>query len=204
MFVELIDRLRCPAEHADTWLVVAADRTEDRELRNATLGCPACGAEYAMRDGTVWFGERADAAALAVSDEEAMRLAALLKLEERGLYLLEGGWGSFAGALHALLDVAVLLADPPTPPAPGASGEGTLRGIGDRWPLAAAAFHGIALDRATPARTADAVRLLRSGGRLVAPAAAPLPPGVRELARDDRHWVAEKVSDVVPLRRARG
>ncbi|MBM3907163.1 MAG: hypothetical protein FJ363_03680 [Gemmatimonadetes bacterium] len=201
MFVELIDRLRCPAEHAETWLVVAADRVEDRDLRAATLGCPECGAEYAMRGGEVWFGARVAATPMPVGEDEAMRLAALLKLEERGLYLLDGGWASFTDALHALLDVAVLLADPPSELREAA--EGTLRGVGDRWPLASAAFHGIALDRATPSRTADAVRLLRPGGRLVAPAMATMPAGVRELARDDRHWVAEKAGDVVPLSRAR-
>ncbi|MBW7935561.1 MAG: hypothetical protein H3C62_18525, partial [Gemmatimonadaceae bacterium] len=82
-------------------------------------------------------------------------------------------------------------------------GQGTLRGVGDRWPLAAASLHGLALSRITPARAADAVRVLRPSGRLVAPIDTPLPAGVRELARDDRHWVAEKVGDVIPLARAR-
>jgi len=202
MFVEFLDRLRCPAEHADTWLVAAATRTAHRRLIEATLGCPECGAEYALRGGELWFGQRVDSTPMAASEDEAMRLAALLKLEERGLYLLDGGWAVFDGSLRALLDVAVLVVDPPSLPEFAEAGEGTLRGVGDRWPLAAAAFHGIALDRATPARTADAVRLLRAGGRLVAPSSATVPPGVRELARDDRHWVAEKADDVVPLSRA--
>ena len=48
-------------------------------------------------------------------------------------------------------------------------------------------------------------RQLAPGGRLVAPADAPVPNGVTELARDERQWVAER--DAVPalaeLRRAR-
>lgn len=202
MFVELIDRLRCPSEHADTWLVAAASHVAHRHLIEATLGCPECGAEFAVRDGEVWFGDRVERQAMPVSEDEAMRAAALLKLEERGLYLLDGAWTSLAGALQAILDVDLLLVDPASGDV-GATGQGILRGVGDRWPLGAASLHGLALDEATPARTTDALRVLRAGGRLVAPASAGVPAGARELARDDRHWVAEKVGDVVPLTRRR-
>jgi len=210
VLVDLIDRLRCPNDHADTWLVAAAGRTAHRHLVDATLGCPECGAEFAVRDGEVWFGPGAGRAslhvgegdALPVSEDDVLRAAALLHLEERGLYLLDGGWGSLASALQQMIDVDLLLADPPRAAALGeGQGQGTLRGIGDRWPLAAASLRGIAVDQATSVRLADAVRVLRAGGRLVAPAGAPLPAGVRELARDARHWVAEKVGDVVPLMR---
>lgn len=203
MFVELIDRLRCPNEHADTWLVATASRTAHRYLIDATLGCPECDAEYDVRDGDVYFGAPAPSEAMPESEDEAMRAAALLHVQERGLYLLDGGWASLAGAVQGIVDVDLLLADPPTSPGTASAGQGTLRGIGDRWPLAAASLHGIALDRATPARTADAVRVLRAAGRLVAPVDAALPAGLRELARDERHWVAEKVGEVVPLSRAR-
>lgn len=203
MFVDLIDRLRCPNDHADTWLVAAASRTVHRHLLDATLGCVECGAEFEIKDGDVWFGTSVEAQGMAVSEEETLRAAALLKLEERGLFLLEGGWASFAHALPQLLDVDILLSDPPAGITEAGVGQGTLRGVGDRWPLAAASLHGLALSRITPARAADAVRVLRPSGRLVAPIDTPLPAGVRELARDDRHWVAEKVGDVIPLARAR-
>jgi hypothetical protein len=206
VFVELIDRLRCPDDHPDTWLVAAATRTARRHLLDATLGCPACGAEFELREGELWFGDRVECAVMPASEEETLRLAALLQLEERGLYLLDGGWGSLAFALHGVVDVDLLLADPPPAAAHETmtAGQGTLRGVGDRWPLASSSLHGIALDRATPARTADAARVLRPGGRLVAPVRAAVPTGVRELARDDRHWVAEKEGDLVSLSRARG
>lgn len=216
MHVDFIDRLRCTAEHADTWLVAAATRTVRRQLIDATLGCHECGAEFELRDGELWFGARADPAPMTVSADEAMRAAALLRLEERGLYLLEGGWGSLAAALQQVLDVDIILVDPPTrvleraAAAAAASGGGegvvgkcTLRGVGDRWPIAGAALHGIAIARATSARLSDALRIVRAGGRLVAPASADVPAGARELARDERHWVAEKVGDVIPLARAR-
>jgi hypothetical protein len=204
VFVELIDRLRCPHLHADTWLVAAASRSADRHLIDATLGCPECDAEFEVRDGEVWFGEvppAADAEPMNVDD--AMRAAALLRCEERGLYVLDGAWGGLAAALQQIVDVDLLLTDPPSVPSTHApAGQGTLRGIGDRWPLAAACAHGMALANATAARTTDALRVLRPGARLVAPVGTPLPAGARELARDDRHWVAEKAADVITLRRA--
>jgi hypothetical protein len=214
--VDFIERLRCPNGHADTWLVAAAARTAHRQLMEATLGCHACGAEFELRDGELWFGVRVESAPMPVNEDETMRAAALLRLEERGLYLLEGGWGTLASELQQVVDVDMILVDPPAEGSAragavvAASGGGadvmgkcTLRGVGDRWPLAGASLHGIAIERATSARLADALRTLRTGGRLVAPASAQVPSGARELARDERHWVAEKVGDVIPLARAR-
>lgn len=213
MYVDLIDRLRCPNDHADTWLVAAATRTAHRRLIEATLGCHECGAEFELRDGELWVGAPVERAPMPVNADETMRTAALLRLEERGLYLLEGGWGSHAAALQQVLDVDIMLADPPTMVSERAaadmSGDGadavgkcTLRGVGDRWPIAGASLHGLAMERATSARLADALRILRVGGRLIAPASAEVPAGARELARDERHWVAEKVGDVISLARA--
>ncbi len=202
MFVELIDRLRCPHVHDDTWLVAAATRTEHRRLFDATLACPVCDAEFAVRDGVVLFGEPAISAPMPVTDEDVMRAGALLHVQERGLYLLEGGWGSLAPALLALMPAEYLLVDPPAGIVTD-QGIGILAGIGDRWPLAPASVQGLALERATPARLSGAVKVLTPRGRLVAPAGAAVPAGVVELARDERHWVGEKISDVVTLGRAR-
>jgi uncharacterized protein YbaR (Trm112 family) len=201
VYVELLDRLRCPNDHEDAWLVAAASRTRNRRLVDATLGCPVCHAEYPVRDGAVLFGESAPGASMPGGDVEVMRTAALLHLEEGGLYVLDAGWGSLAAELLPLVNAAYLLVDPP-PATVAGEGVGVLVGVGDRWPLAVASLQGIALDRATPARVADAVRVLKPLGRLVAPVVAPVPAGINELARDDRHWVGEKVSDVVTLRRA--
>jgi uncharacterized protein YbaR (Trm112 family) len=203
--VELIDRLRCPNAHEETWLVAAASRTEHRRLIEATLGCPVCDAEFDVHDGRVMFGEvpatRA-ATPMPASEDEALRAAALLAVQEGGLYLLDGGWGSLAPALLELQAAQFLLVDPPSDI--GADGGlNVLVGTGDRWPLAAATLQGIALDQGSSQRVAGAVRLLAPRGRLVAPAGADVPAGVTELARDDRHWVAEKVADIVTLGRAR-
>jgi hypothetical protein len=203
MFVELIDRLRCANHHDETWLVAAATHTVNRRLSEATLACPVCDAEFEVRSGEVFFGASVESEPMPVDDAEAMRAAALLSLEERALYLLEGGWGSLAPALPTIVDIDLLLVDPPMGEAHESAGQGVLRGVGDRWPLAPHSLRGLALDHATPARLSDAVRVLSPGGRLVAPSAALVPAGVMELARDDRHWVAERLPDVIALGRAR-
>lgn len=202
MLVELIDRLRCPHVHEDSWLVAAVSRTAHRRLVDATLGCPVCNAEFEVRDGVVSFGEAAPSAPMPATEAEVMRAAALLHVEERGLYVLDAGWGSLAPGLLALMTAEFLLVDPPAG-ITATDGGGILSGVGDRWPIAAGALHGIAIERASAARLDDALRILRAGGRLIAPANAPVPAGARELARDERHWVAERVGDVIPLARAR-
>jgi protein-L-isoaspartate O-methyltransferase len=59
----------------------------------------------------------------------------------------------------------------------------------------------VALDERTaaPDRVAAAALALRPGGRLVAPVGAAVPEGVTELARDGRHWVAERTAAAPPL-----
>lgn len=198
MFVDLVDALRCPAPHAETWLVAAAHHTRDRVIVEGVLGCPECAADYPIVAGIARFGAptapaaappHADAGELAA---EAMRLAALLGLTSPGgIVALGGTWDACADAMLALVDVRALLVEPARPYAPR---EPLGAVVGAAMPLASGQVRGIALDAATatPERLAAAVRALRPRGRLVAPADAPLPDGVTELARDDRHWVAER------------
>jgi hypothetical protein len=76
--------------------------------------------------------------------------------------------------------------------------------VSDVAPLARRSVHGIAMDaEASPEMIASLLAALRPGGRALAPVAQPLPDGLRELARDDEVWVAERPrDDVIPLRRA--
>ena len=53
MFIELVDALRCPRPHEESWLVLAASRLEARHVLEGTLGCPVCHAQYPIRDGIV-------------------------------------------------------------------------------------------------------------------------------------------------------
>lgn len=214
MFIELVDHLRCPRPHEETWLVVSADRTEGRDIVEGTLGCPICHAEYPIHRGVVGFGrpERsarpAPGAVAPVSDPApAMRLAALLDLSDAaGFALLAGSWARHAHVIRDIVASHLVLLNP-APPIDARGGLSVLEAP-DAIPLAEASCRGVALDaaHADPARTTAAVRLLRPRGRLVAPAATPLPPGVSELARDAELWVAERdvAPQVVVLRRGEG
>jgi len=194
MHVEMIDLLRCPNPHADSWLVASADETMARHVVRGTLGCPVCLAEYPVRDGVAELGAAVEAglASDASEPDDALRIAALLGLTESGgTVALGGAWDRVAAALVELTGVRVLLVDPPTAP-PLRDDMSAVRGGG--VPVTPASLRGVALDARTAdeSRLAAAVRALRTRGRLVAPATARVPAGVTELARDARLWVAER------------
>jgi uncharacterized protein YbaR (Trm112 family) len=206
MFIELVDALRCPRPHEESWLVVSADRLVARHILDGTLGCPVCSAEYPIADGVVDFsgGVRYPTAAPAPpSAEQAMRLAAFLGLDDAlGFATLLGGWGAHAIELRGMVECPLVLVDPPedVEAAPGLS---ILRTAGP-LPLAAGSTRGIAIDAADlhgshRERVASAVRATRTGGRVVGHASLPLPAEVRELARDTEVWVAEREASASPL-----
>ena len=214
MWIELVDQLRCVNAHEDSWLVATFDRMDGRSVVDGRLGCPVCGAEYPIVDGEARFGAPAGTVAAEArgaggevrpDDEEAMRLAALLGLDAgAGTVLLAGAWGALAASLVGMVQVRALLVDPP-PGVVAGEGTGVVRTDG-RLPVAAGSVRGVALDARTAPLLPAAVTALGPRGRIVAPAGLPVPAGVTELARDDRHWVAERSaapSSFVPLRLAR-
>ncbi|MEO8336294.1 MAG: Trm112 family protein [bacterium] len=200
MFIELVDALRCPVPHEESWLVAAAMRMEARHIVEGTLGCPVCAAEYPIRDGVVDFRHSGGpvAAAAAGDPEQAMRLAALLNLDDaQGFAVLLGAWGAHAHELASLVDAPLVLVDPPADVI-GAPGVSVLRCDG-LVPLAAGAARAIAIDDGDAARVLSAVRATRVKGRVVAPVTVPVPVEVTELARDERMWVGERGAAVSPL-----
>jgi uncharacterized protein YbaR (Trm112 family) len=201
MFIELVDALRCPVPHEESWLVAAATRMEARHFVEGTLGCPVCGAEYPIRDGVVDFRRHGGALPprLPSGDaERAMRLAALLGLSDaQGFAVLVGEWGADAAALATLVELPLLLVDPPEG-VTGEAGISVVRSDG-LMPLAPGAARAMAVDAGDAARVASAVRATRPNGRIVAPAAVDVPSDVRELARDGAMWVGERESAASPL-----
>jgi hypothetical protein len=208
MFVELIGQLRCLHSHADGCLVATTTRTVDRQIIEGTLGCPACGAEYEIREGAVWFGGNESVPKPPDSRfpaDAAVRLAAMLGLDERGgVHVLDAAWSACARELSESFPGTrfVLIS------APDVEGAGAvLRCTSDAIPVAAGSVRGVALDRATPALVNAAVRALAARGRLIAPAEAGVPEGILLLARDHHWWVGERepsptVSAPVTPRRA--
>jgi uncharacterized protein YbaR (Trm112 family) len=211
MFVELLDLLRCPRPHEDAWLVLAATRTDGRDIMEGVLGCPVCQAEYPITTGIARFAAAPvnDTPISVPNDEEAVRLAATLDLTgPRGYAVLVGSWGAHAPAVLALTDVQLLLVNPPVDVVMGHGLSGLTIEAGWRsLPLASSSARAIALDDATtPGQLAAALELLNDGGRVLAPVSLRLPEGLTELARDGRHWVAQRSrasapSDIVRIGR---
>ena len=207
MRLYLVDLLRCPEPHAEGWLVASTGVMQDRHVLEGELGCPNCGSRYRVHKGIVEFSSRKPARIDASTPESdaAVRLAALLALDTaEGAILMARNYAPVARALRDVTGVEVVVLDPPPDVAMGHGMSGI---AGARLaPLAEGSLRGAALDAETaePGFLQSVVKALRSRGRLVAPAATPLPADMKELARDAREWVAEKqgATPIVPLRRA--
>ena len=201
MFIELVDALRCPTRHEESWLVAASTRSEFRHIVDGTLGCPVCLAQYPIRRGVADFRRAPHASVTpgATPDaDEAGRLAAFLDLTDQGGFaVLMGSWSVHAPPLRALVETPLIVVDPPAD-TEGEPGISVIRCDGE-LPLGAGAARGMAIDIGTEQRVASAVRATRVKGRLVAPVQVPLPAGASELARDDRVWVAERDAPASPL-----
>jgi len=214
MHIEFLDLLRCPKPHEETWLVAALHRMDGRQVIQAKLGCPVCGAEFFIRDGVALFGDEVDSDNLpvgptiggptVVGDEMATRIAAFLDLTAPGKLVLLAG--QLAGASDSLAELAeariVALNAPSLFPHPVAERVAELVAR-PPVPLAAKSLDGIALDdsHSTSEMLTEAARLLRPRGRLLAGATAELSPEFRELARDTEYLVAEYAGELVTLRR---
>src|SRR4051812_2830577 len=111
MFLPLVDSLRCPIVHEETWLVASIDRVDDRDIITGSLGCPQCLAEYPIHDGIVEFGDDVSLPAYrAPDDADAMRLAAALDLTDvRMTAVLQGTWASHAPLMRGFSPSQLLL-----------------------------------------------------------------------------------------------
>lgn len=198
------------------------DEMDGRAIVRGTLGCPVCRRRYPIVDRVAWLGVDPQGGAPALvsvvgeeqpPEEERARLAALLNLSDPGgVCILEGSWARLAPALLELVTTQILAINPDAPLVP-TEGISILR-TPDLFPIAAAVARGVALGDA-PWRSPQAwtplmigaVHALLHGGRLLAPCAIHVPPGVQELARDARHWIGERLpleSPPVTLRVIRG
>jgi hypothetical protein len=208
LFIELVDSLRCVRQHEPTWLVASAFRMEERDIVSGELGCPTCQARYPVQRGIADFRDGGESpvgtprsADQYPPEEEAMRVAALLDLAEPGGFVvLAGSWSASAHYMVALVERVHALGLNPVQGVECGGGV-SLALCSAQLPLRSGAARGIALDaaHATPLLVASAAEALRPAGRLVAPANTPLPAGLTELARDERHWVAEKQAHTGPV-----
>ena len=215
MHVNVIELLRCPADHAQSSLVASATRQIERRIIQGSLGCPVCGKEYPIADAVadlraapVATAEGESASQASPPNEEAtVRLAAQLDLIEHGrVVLLTGEYAAMAPSLSVMFDALCIALGVPRHAERHVAEHASVLRVDATVPLAQSTLQGAAIDVVHSAQfeLSQVSALLRPRGRLVAPASTNLPHGVKELARDDREWVASRVAggDVIPLRRA--
>src|SRR5688572_11460568 len=160
---------------------------------DATLGCPVCHAEYIVRDGVTKIGDGPHVKADAPDADLAMRLAAFLELNDpRRFAILTGRFASQADQLARIVATPLVLVNAPE----GTHGDVAANIVADVvLPFAPGAAHAAAIDESASTALAESItRVVCSGGRVVGPATRALPAGVREIVRDDRLWVAEKIA----------
>jgi uncharacterized protein YbaR (Trm112 family) len=191
--IVLTDILTCPVCDAEHGLVVRTDRMSGRDVREGSLGCPNCRRQFPIRDGVAWLVPDARARVAEPRDqappEEAIRVAALLGLDEaKGFVLLAGPVARHAAEVAALTAAALVVAADTEAIPP--SGDRVSRIVlGGSLPFAAGRLHGIWLAGSfADAHLEAATRALHPAARLVldpAPddAGPRLPAGLRVIAR---------------------
>lgn len=210
MFIELLDLLRCPKQHDETWLVASFKTVSNRFVEAGTLGCPICSAQYPIVDGIADFSggvsspscDESRSAAGHGREELATRIGAFLDVTEPGAVVALGGaWAYAAEELSNLTEAKVFALNAETDVRESAT-VGLVR-VAAAVPLAADSCLGIAVDTwFNSSIIAAAVRAVRPGGRIVGPAAMKPPAELAVLAQDVDYWVARKTPSLIPLRKA--
>ena len=178
------------------------DRMDGRDVIEAKLGCPVCGAHFFIRDGIAVFDD-----AVAVpppvlhDDSDAMRISAFLDLISPGrLALIAGDFASASSSVAESSGARVISLNSPSP-SHLIGGVAEIR-ASSKIPLASRSLDGVALDEShsTPDFFSEAARLLKPGGRLYVRSRGSLPPQFRELAGSENETVAELIGDLVNLK----
>jgi Methylase involved in ubiquinone/menaquinone biosynthesis len=209
LYIELIDLLRCPRIHDESWLVAAFHKMENRFVIEGRLGCPICASNYKIRDGVADLRDEqsellspSEPVAAHGVDDEAMRVAAMLGLVKPGsVVVMVGTDADLAGEVSELSEARVIALNSRSRQSSERENVACVTS-GARFPLAAASVDGVMLERGSPeSAVAESIRVLKPGGRLVADAAFGLTGNLRELARDDRYVVAESTGPLLSLSR---
>lgn len=206
MFIELIDGLRCIADHPSICLVAAIGERADRQVIEGTLGCPTCRREYPIHGGIVSFRAESqpDSGTRSVDSfdpDGAVRVGAFLAVTEGVTIALVGEWARYTSDVADLIGLRAFAINP-SEAVTESERVGVLRSD-HRLPFKSGSLRGIAIDSSgwSDADIARSTHALAAGGRLVAPALAAVPDDVEEIARDDTYWVGEKRGALVALQR---
>ena len=210
LFIELIDLLRCPRQHEESWLVAAFNRMEGRFVIEGRLGCPICSANYLIADGVADLREHAshearvsqsDPLSFTGHDDMALTIAAMLGLTRPGAFaVLEGIESEVGGIISEMTNTKVILLNSPHTQSAKENVGAVLSA--KRLPFASNSVDGILISDNTGTNGLDEVlRVLKTGGRVAAPAETAMSGNIRELARDDRYVVAESTGPLLSLSR---
>lgn len=209
LYIELIDLLRCPRDHEESWLVAAFHKMEGRFVIEGRLGCPLCSGSYEisggiayLRDATASDSPSLEPGQSRETEDEAMRIAAMLGLiKPAAVAVLVGMDADIAGEVSELSNARIVSLNSTSVQSRERENVAAVMS-GARFPFAAASVDGVMLERGSSASVvAECVRVLRTGGRLVADASLSLAGNLRELARDERYVVAEFTGPLLSLTR---
>lgn len=202
MHIELTEMLRCPAPHAEGFLVLSTGEMMGRMVRSGILACPACQREYPIVRGVVNFtgkeGGTGGASTLPASpgrSTDAPTLQALLDLSGPGGYVVLLGSAArhavgLAGLMGGIHFVAVN--------APADVDELPVLSLLEcdlMVPLRQAMARAVVVgeDRLEAVWLAEGQRVLLPGRRLVVESdAVAVPPGITRLALERGLFVGER------------
>jgi len=194
VFIELTDHLRCPADHAEQYLVLLPDRIVERSVIAGRLGCPVCGRTWAVAEGVAELGGPPPAPPSgAALDPGAMHV--LLGLSGPGGYAALVGSAAevWRGLTEELKGVGLVAVNPPAGVADAAPLLSVVRA--PIIPLKARSLRGVVLGAEVsddPHWVREAARVTLPGLRVVGRGAEPELPELELLASAEGHWVAAR------------
>ncbi|MGE5231798.1 MAG: Trm112 family protein [Deltaproteobacteria bacterium] len=194
MFIELTDHLRCPADHAEQYLVLLPDRIVERSVMEGRLGCPVCGRTWPVVEGVAELGgPPPGVAAGAAFDPAAMHV--LLGLSGPGGYaaLVGSAAEAWPGLAAELRGVALVAVNPPPGIADAAPALSVVRA--PLIPLKARSLRGVVLGADVAGDlhwVREAARATLPGLRVVGRGPEPDLPELELLASAEGTWVAAR------------
>jgi uncharacterized protein YbaR (Trm112 family) len=190
MFIELTDHLRCPADHAESYLVLLPDEMRERSVRSGRLGCPVCNRTFELRDGVLDVGG-GDAAMPKTTLLTPEALTALAGLSGPGGYLvLVGSPGAAWRAVAAQNPGVGLVAVNPPAEVTDEPGVSVLRG--GVLPLKSRSMRGVVLGSpfgGDPHWIGEAARVVLPGLRVAGEGPVPGAEALELLAAAGGAWV---------------
>ena len=199
MYIELVDHLRCPAEHEEQFLVLLPQVIESRWIRSGDLGCPVCGRAFRIDDGIFDLGDAPDRPAqpTALAGDA---IAALSGLGGPGGYMvLVGGAAAHIAQLNEHMSGIGVVAVNPGFGVLDGQGASVIRG--GRLPLRSSSMRAVVLGPgyADDAMwVSEAMRVTLPGLRIVGEGETPERDDLDVLATAGRCWVATKVRNRYP------